>query len=68
MTETSQKAITGSPLNGNFKVKEEPKDFYACDVNLQKQVKNVECPSGLFSGIICLLNQQIYWNKVVLLI
>ena len=60
VTETSQKAIIGSPANGNFRVKEEPKDFYVSDVNLIKQFKSIKSPSGHFSGILCLLNQQSY--------
>ena len=66
VTETSQKAIIGSPANGNFRVKEEPKDFYVSDVNLIKQLKSIKSPSCHFSGILCLLNQQNYWTNVAL--
>ena len=60
MTETFQKEITGSPLNDNFEVKEEPIDYYVSDVTIPKQIKNVERSSAQFSGIHCFLNQLSY--------
>ena len=67
MTEISQKAITGSPLNGHFEVKEEPNDFYVSDVSLLEQLKNIKSPNGHFSGTLFFLNQLSYRTKIVLL-
>ena len=59
-TENSQKAITGIPLNGNFEVKDEPRDLYVPDLNLQNETKNILFSNGHFLGILCLLYQLSY--------
>jgi len=50
-TENSQKAITGIPLNGNFEVKDEPRDLYVPDLNLQNETKNILFSNGHFLDV-----------------